>query len=429
MLIVVHNLPVPFDRRVWQECLALRRVGFEVSVICPRGPEDTAYTEFQGVRIRRYATPRQGSGPASFAWEFAWSMFRTAELVLRTAAVDGFDAVQVCNPPDTYVPLVAPCRLLGLPVVFDQHDLSPEIFQARSGRSSGVLLRLLLLFERWSYAWATHVVTTNESYRQVALTRGGRRPDQVTVVRNGPDTTRMRPTGPRPELRAGRRFLCCYLGIMGPQDGVDLLLEAFAVLVHRDGRRDCQLALLGYGESLPALRELAVKLAVDDLVTFTGRVDDAAIESWLSTADIGVCPDPFSPLNDVSTMIKVVEYLAYGVPVIAFDLTETRVSASDAAVYVTKNDIAGMAEAIRALLDDPDRRGRLAAAGRRRAVEVLDWRVQADRYTALYRDLTDKSASRRRRVFVRAGQRVLRRLRPSGCQRSAPSVADPGAVL
>lgn len=415
VLIVVHNLPVPFDRRVWHECRALRAAGFAVSVVCPKGDGDPAYAELEGVRLRKYTPPRPGSGPLSFAWEFGWSMLRTIVLVARTTCAEGFDAIQVCNPPDTYVPLVAPLRLLGRPVVFDQHDLSPEIFSSRYDRSSGVLLGTLLLCERMSYALASHVVSTNESYRAVALRRGKCRPQDVTVVRNGPDTTRMRPTGARPELRHGRRYLCCYLGIMGPQDGVDLLLRAFAVLVHDRGREDCHLALLGYGESLPGLRELARTLDLLDLVTFTGKVDDATIEAYLSTADLGLCPDPYSPLNDISTMIKVMEYLAYGLPVVAFDLKETRVSAQDAAVYVEPDDVGEFADAVGALLDDPVRRRSMAIMARQRAVEVLDWRLQARQYVGLYRSLLGQTASAAGSIST------WRRVRSAVSRRNAPA--------
>ncbi len=393
VLIVVHNLSVPFDRRVWQQCLALRAAGFTVSVICPKAPGDRSYSELEGVRIRRYRPPSGGTGPLSYAWEFGYSMVRTALLLLSTARAEGFDTVQVCNPPDTYVALVAACRLLGRAVVFDQHDLAPEIYRSRGG-TSAVLVRLLTLFERSSYVLSTHVITTNDSYRAVALRRGGQPAGKVTVVRNGPDTARMRPGDQHPELREGARFLCCYLGIMGPQDGVDLLLRAFALLVHEKGRTDCRLALLGYGESLAGLKALATALRIDDLVTFTGRVDDAAIAAYLSTADLGLCPDPYSPLNDLSTMIKVVEYLAYGLPVVAFDLTETRVSAADAAVYVTSGDVPGFARAVLDLLDDPQRRRRLGNVGRQRAVEVLDWHIQAERYVDLHRQLADQRITR-----------------------------------
>ena len=262
------------------------------------------------------------------------------------------------------------------------------MFLARFGPRLGLAGRLqhktLLWLERMTYRLADQVISTNESYRQIALDRGRRRPDEVTVVRSGPDTSLMRPVDGRPQLRKGRRYLAVYLGIMGPQDGVDVALRALDVYVRELGRQDLHLALLGFGDCLDELKQLATDLKLEEFVTFTGRADARMITEYLSTADIGVSPDPLNPLNDVSTMNKTMEYMAFALPVVAFDLRETRVSAADAAVYVQPGDVPGYAKAIAELLDNDDQRAQMAVAGRQRAAAVLDWEPQRAAYVGVY---------------------------------------------
>jgi glycosyltransferase involved in cell wall biosynthesis len=392
VLIVVQNLPVPLDRRVWLECQALVAAGYHVSVICPKGPGDPGYAELNGVRIWKYRPPPRVSGPLGYAYEFGYCWLRTAWLAVRVWRRERFDALQACNPPDTYWALGRLFRYRGVRFVYDQHDLNPEVFRSRFGEPRGLASRLqygmLRWLERQTYRAADHVIATNESYRRIALTRGGRRPEDVTVVRSGPNTDRMRPVRGRPELRRGRQQLAVYLGIMGPQDGVELVLRALAVLVHQQGR-DLHVALLGFGDCYDELVELAHTLDLDEHVTFTGRADLRMITEYLSTADIGLSPDPQSPLNDVSTMNKTMEYMSFALPVVAFDLAETRVSARDAAVYVkSTGDVADDAEryaiAIAELLDDPDRRTTMGVAARLRATAELDWVPQSDRYVSVY---------------------------------------------
>ncbi len=397
-LIVVQNLPVPLDRRVWLECKALRQAGYEVSVICVKGADDSAYEELDGVHIYRYRQPPPTRGALSYLWEFAYCWVRTALLSFRVARRHGFDIFQACNPPDTYWALGAIYKLLGKRFVYDQHDLNPEVFLSRFGVPCGLVAkaqyRSLCWLERMTYRFADEVISPNESYRQVALDRGGRRPDRVTVVRSGPDTSRMRPVLARPELRRGRAHLAVYLGIMGPQDGVDLALRALDVYVHELARDDLHLALLGFGDCFDDLKSLATALKLGDFVTFTGRADARLISEYLSTASVGLSPDPLNPLNDVSTMNKTMEYMAYALPVVAFDLKETRVSAADAAIYVEPGDIAAYAKAMAALVDDPDTRADMAIAGRRRASAVLDWEPQRRAYVEVYDRLAGRRTTR-----------------------------------
>jgi glycosyltransferase involved in cell wall biosynthesis len=393
VLVVVQNLPVPLDRRVWLECQALTAAGYRVSVICPKGPGDPAYHVIDGVRLYKYPPPPATSGALSYLYEFAYCWLRTTMLARRVWRRDRFDALQACNPPDTYWALALLYRRRGVRFVYDQHDLNPEVFLSRFGPPRAMVARLqfrvLCWLERRTYRTAHHVIATNESYRSVAVGRGGRAAEDVTVVRSGPDTSRMRPVIGDPLLRRGRRYLAVYLGIMGPQDGVDLVLRALDVLVHRMGRQDLHIALLGFGDCYDEVVELSGSLGLNDYVTFTGRADARVITEYLSTADIGLSPDPRNPLNDVSTMNKTMEYMTFAVPVIAFDLVETRVSAGPAAVYVTStgdidDDCGRYAKAVAELLDDADRRVTMGLVARWRAVRELDWAPQRRRYVSVY---------------------------------------------
>jgi glycosyltransferase involved in cell wall biosynthesis len=384
VLVIVQNLPVPLDRRVWLESEALVAAGYGVSVICPAGPGDAAYEELAGVHIHRYRPPRVARGVAGFVWEFAYCWLRTAVLSLRVLRREGFDVVQACNPPDTYWLLARFYRLLGKRFVFDHHDLCPEVYDARFAGARPLLRRMLVALERASVRSADHLVSTNESYRRVATTRAGIPLEHTTVVRSGPSTDRLYPQTPEPALKAGRRHLCVYLGVMGPQDGVDIVVRAADEMVHGMGRTDCHFALLGFGDCLADLRALATELDLDGSVTFTGRADDETIRRWLSTADVGLSPDPRTAFNDLSTMNKTLEYMAFGLPVVAFDLAETRVSAGDAALYVQEDGPRAFAEAICALLDDPDRRRRMGDVGAGRIRDELSWDHQAAAYVAVY---------------------------------------------
>jgi glycosyltransferase involved in cell wall biosynthesis len=390
VLIIVQNLPVPLDRRVWLECQALVRAGFTVSVICPKGPGDPSTQFLDGVAIHKYRPAPATAGLVSYMWEFLYCWVCTALLSIRVWRRAGFDVIQACNPPDTFWLLARFWRTRGVRFVYDQHDLNPELFVSRFGQPRGLKSRLqhrfLLWLERSTYRTADEVVSTNESYRRTAVTRGGYRPDHVTVVRSGPDTRNMRPGVPQLQLRQGRRHLLVYLGIMGPQDGVDIALRAFALLVHEQQRDDVHLALLGFGDCFDELVALASELGVADRTTFTGRAGPETVAGYLSSAVVGLCPDPSNPLNDVSTMNKVMEYMAFATPVVSFDLPETRVSAGPTGTYADPvSGAAGLAAAIASLLDDPERRLALAIAARARAVADLDWRPQAAKYVDVFK--------------------------------------------
>jgi glycosyltransferase involved in cell wall biosynthesis len=393
VLIIVQNLPVPLDRRVWLECQALRAQGYEVSVICPKGPGDPAFQEIDGVHIYKYAPAPEAKGLLGFALEFTYSWLRTAWLSLRVRRRHGFDVIQACNPPDTYWLLALLWRLAGVRFVFDQHDLNPELYISRFGKPTGIGGRMqlggLVLLERNTYRMADRVISTNGSYKGIAERRGKLRPDLVTVVRSGPDTTVMRPVYPDPAIRAGADHVLAYIGIMGPQDGVENILAVMDELVHVRGRTGVRAVLMGFGDCLEDLKREATERGLDDNVVFTGRVGPAQIAQHLSSADLGLGPDLNTPLNNVSTMNKTMEYMAYGVPSVSFDLVETRVSAGDTGVFVPSGDITGFADAVEALLDDPDRRVELGLAARRRVAAELDWKPQAEAYVGVFDGLMD----------------------------------------
>jgi glycosyltransferase involved in cell wall biosynthesis len=374
ILILVENLSVPFDRRVWQECRALTEAGHDVTVICPRGARrDTEpYALIEGVEIHRYALEAATGGPAGYLKEYGTALWQSLRIAWRLDRERPFDVIQACNPPDLLFLVALPFKLRGARFVFDQHDLVPELFRSRFG-AGGPLLWATELLEKATFRLADHVISTNESYRSVALGRGRVPRERTTVVRSAPDLSRFVPVAPDPALRRGRPFLACYLGVMGPQDGVDYALRALASLRDDLGRTDIQAAFLGHGDAWDDLVALAHELGLDDCVEFTGRVSDEDLARYLSTADVCLAPDPRNALNDVSTMNKIVEYMAMSRPLVSFDLIEARVSAGDAAVYATPNDEREFARLVAELLDDPERRARMGALGRQRVEQELSW--------------------------------------------------------
>jgi len=402
VLIIVQNLPVPLDRRVWLECQALTAAGYQVSVICPKGPGDPARQLIDGVAIYKYRPAPEAQGLLGFVVEFVYSWLRTAALSLVVHRERGFDIVQACNPPDTYWLLALLWRVWGVRFIFDHHDLNPELFLSRFGQPTTAGERAqyggLLWLERMTFRSAHRVISTNESYRRVAMSRGGRAPQDVTVVRSGPDTSVMRPVYPPASVRGGARHLLVYLGIMGPQDGVDQILAVMDELVHRRGRTGVRAALLGFGDCCDDLRRQCTELGLDPYVEFTGRADKAMIADYLSAADVGLGPDLKTPLNDVSTMNKTMEYMAYAVPSVAFDLVETHLSGGDTVLYVASGDIGGFADAVEQLLDDDDLRLDLALRARRRVAEELDWQPQSAAYVGVYDELSGAAAAPRARA-------------------------------
>jgi glycosyltransferase involved in cell wall biosynthesis len=389
ILIIVENLPVPFDRRVWQEARTLRENGAEVSVICPTGPGAEQRREvLDGINIYRHPLPGEGRGALSYLSEYASALFWEMGLALTVWRRHGLDAIHACNPPDLIFLVALPFKLLGKKFLFDHHDINPELYEAKFGKRD-FFWRLMVLFERLTFAMADVSIATNDSYRAIALRRGKMAPKDVFVVRSGPDLSRVKPVPPNPAWRKDRRFLVGYVGVMGRQEGVDLLLEAVAHLV-AGGRRDVQFCLVGGGPSLDELRALCSELGLDDYVTFTGRAPDQILLEVLSTADVCVNPDRVNPMNNLSTMNKILEYMSLSKPIVQFEVVEGRVSAGEASLYAKPNDIADLAHNILTLLDDPERRAEMGRIGRSRVEAELSWNWQASVLVEAYQRLFSK---------------------------------------
>jgi glycosyltransferase involved in cell wall biosynthesis len=389
VVLVVENLPLARDHRLRKQAEALVGGGYRVTVICRADPENHS---LPGVRVREYPAPRDGSSPLGFAREYGYSLAAAAARAARTFAGERFDAIQVSGTPDVYFTVAAPFRRLGARFVFDQRDLSPELYELRYGRQDAVY-RTLLRLERRSYRSADHVVTVNPSLERIAYERGGLPPGRVTVVGNGPRLGQIARAEPRPELRRGRRHLALWVGVMGPQDRVELALRAVARVVHGAGRTDTHFAFAGDGESRAPAQRLATELGLDDYVSFPGWLAEPDVHAYLATADLGLEPN----LEEIVSPVKAMEYMALGVPFVAFDLTETRRLAGDAAVCVPAGDVEAFAAAVDGVLADPARRAAMGRAGRTRVAEELSWERQEIAYLDVYRRLLDPAAEDRSR--------------------------------
>ncbi len=390
VLIIVENLPVPFDRRVWLEATALRDAGYEVTVICPRMKNFTTPHEIlEGIEIYRHPLPLEGdSGALGFLVEYAIAFFWEFVLAWRVFLKKGFDILHACNPPDNIFLIALTFRPFGVRFVFDQHDINPELYIAKYGRK-GPLYYVLCLLERLTFATAHLVISTNESYRRIALERGRKQPERVHIVRSAPDTTKFRPVPPAPTLKDGFPYLVAYVGVMGKQEGIDLLLDAVRVIVQEKGRRDILFVLIGSGPEHPHMERYAQEIGLADFVRFTGRIPDEDLLRYLSTADVCVNPDRVNEMNDKSTMNKIMEYMAVGKPIVQFEMTEGRFSAQEASLYARPNDPRDFAEKILELLADPERRARMGAFGRERMEKSLDWRFSREALLRAYATLDE----------------------------------------
>ena len=389
ILILVENESVPLDRRVWQESRALADAGYAVTVICPTGTKQDLERDviIEGVHILRYRTRMASGGVLGYLQEYTAALFHMLGLVIAVRRRGPIDIVHACNPPDVLFLIALVLRPGGTRFVFDHHDLVPELFASRFPSRARILGRLTRFVERLNFAAADAVISTNASYRQVAIERGKMDSDQVVVVRNAPDLSRFGPTAPDAGLRRGKPYLLAYLGVMGAQDGVDYALRAVKLLREEIGRDDIHCVFMGTGDAFDEIVALSVELGITDIVDFPGWAGDELIQRCLSTADVCLSPDPLTPFNNMSTMTKVVEYMSMGKPVVSFDLAETRVSAGDAALYVQANDELAFARAIDALLKDPERRRQMGELGRRRVEQELSWEVSCRTLVGLYERL------------------------------------------
>lgn len=389
ILIIVENLPLPFDRRVWHECLTLTAAGAQVSVICPTGKGyEEAYENLDGVHIYRHPLPLDAKGAAGYLLEYGAALFHEMRLALKVARKHGFDTIQGCNPPDLIFLVAWPFKLFGKRYIFDHHDINPELYEAKFNKR-GFFWKLMVLFERLNFRSANVVISTNNSYREIAMTRGSKAAEDVFVVRSGPNLNRLSILPPNPEWKNGRDHMVGYVGVMGDQEGIDLLLEAAQKIVH-DHKRDVQFVLVGGGPALDGLKAQAAELGLADHVTFTGRAPDQELFEVLSTADVCVNPDRVNPMNDKSTMNKILEYMAFSKPIVQFEVAEGRYSADRASLYAAPNDTGDMADKILSLLDDPKTCAEMGDFGRNRVETELSWDHQVPALIAAYHRVMEK---------------------------------------
>ena len=395
VLIIVENLPVPFDGRVWKEACALRSNGYEVTVLCPKGKGyERGYEALDGVHIYRHPMSKEGNSALGYVWEFScalfWEFFYTFWIYLR----HGFHVIQGCNPPDDIFLIALPYKLFGVKYIFDHHDANPELYLSKYGKR-GFLYKAQVWLERMTYLCSDVVMATNASYKDLAVARGELDPRDVFIVRNGPDLETFKLVPPTPALKYGQRYLVGYVGTMSIQEGLDILLDV-AQYIKNSGRNDVHFTCVGGGPALASLRKMTKEKGLEDTVNFTGRVSDADLLSILSTADVCVNPDKPCEMNSISTMIKIMEYMALGKPIVQFDLKEGRYSAGEASLYAdNQNQVPDFAQKILWLLDHPEVRQQMAEFGVRRVKNELAWEHSIPNLLAAYESAINKHGASR----------------------------------
>jgi glycosyltransferase involved in cell wall biosynthesis len=394
ILIIVENLPVPFDGRVWKEACSLRKSGYEVTVLCPRGKGCVqSYEIIDGIHIYRHPMPKEGNSPLGYVYEYScalfWEFLYTWKIFFRR----GFHVIQGCNPPDDIFLIALPFKLLGVKYIFDHHDANPELYLSKYGQM-GTFYKAQIWLEKLTFRFSDVAICTNRSYKDIAVGRGGLAPEDVFVVRNGPDLETFKPVTPRADLKYGKPYLIGYVGTMSIQEGLDILVDV-AEYVKNLGRRDIHFTCVGGGPGLAGLRKLVQDKGLGDTVNFTGRIPDQELLEILSTADVCVNPDKPCEMNDISTMIKIMEYMALGKPIVQFNLKEGRFSAGEASLYSDNhNQVADFAAKILWLLDRPEERQRMGEFGRRRAAKELAWEYSVQNLLSAYERAFNKKERR-----------------------------------
>ncbi len=395
VLIIVENLPVPFDSRVWKEACALYSNGYEVTVLCPRGKGyERGHEILEGVHIYRHPASKEGDSALGYVWEFGWALFWEFFYALWIYLRHGFHIIQGCNPPDDIFLIALPYKLFGVKYIFDHHDANPELYLSKYGKT-GFLYKSQVWLERMTYLCSNVVMATNASYKDLAVERGGLDPSNVFIVRNGPDLETFKIVPPNPALKYGQRYLVGYVGTMSIQEGLDILLDV-AQYIKTSGRDDVHFTCVGGGPALASLREMTKQKGLQDIVNFTGRISDADLLSVLSTADVCVNPDKPCEMNDISTMIKIMEYMALGKPIVQFDLKQGRFSAGEASLYAdNQNQVPDFSEKILWLLDHPEVRQRMGEFGVRRVKDELAWEHSVPNLVTAYETAMSKRGESR----------------------------------
>lgn len=387
VLIIVENLPSPFDRRVWQEATALIENGAKVSIICPTGKGyEKSFEIIDGIYIYRHRLPKEADGAVGYAMEYGAALFWEFVLTIKCLFSQGFDVIHACNPPDLIFLVAAPFKLFGKKFLFDHHDINPELYDAKFGRKD-FLYRMMVFFERMTFQCAKISIATNESYKKIAVERGGKDPRDVFVVRSGPSLERMKIIPSVEALKKGKKYLVGYVGVIGKQEGLTYLLDAAHHIVVEKGRRDVHFICVGGGTELANIQSYCKNRGLEEYFTFTGRVPDQELLEALNTADVCVNPDEYNEMNDKSTMNKIMEYMALAKPIVQFDMTEGRFSAQQASLYAKPNDAVDMGEKIIELLNDPQKRKDMGDFGYRRIKNELEWNFEKKKLYQAYRKI------------------------------------------
>lgn len=392
ILIIVENLPVPFDTRVWKEACTLQQAGYQVSVICPRSKRyPRTHEVLEGVHIYRHPVPEEGNSAFGYIWEYSWALLWEFVFAVWVFLTRGFQVIQGCNPPDNIFLVALPFKLFGVKYIFDHHDASPELYFSKYEKED-LLYKIQVWLEKMTFLASDVVMSTNESYRALAVSRGARRREDVFVVRNGPDLEKFIPVPACHERKQGKKWMIGYVGTISAQEGLEILVDV-AEYIRKGGRTDIQFTCVGGGPGLQSLRELVADRNMGEYFTFTGRVSDEELLEILSSADVCVNPDKPCEMNDISTMIKIAEYMALGKPIVQFDLKEGRFTAEDASLYAnTQNQVPDFAAKILWLLEHPEERARMGAFGMKRVRDKLAWKYSEAGLLAAYARAFEKRA-------------------------------------
>jgi glycosyltransferase involved in cell wall biosynthesis len=385
ILIIVENLPLPFDRRVWQEANSLRNQGAEISIICPRMKGYTKkYEEINGIKIYRHPLPTEGKRGLGYLAEYSTAIFWEFIISLRIFIKKRFQIIHGCNPPDLIFLTALFFRLFGVKYVFDHHDINPELYIAKFGKK-GFLYRIMLLLERLTFATANYSIATNESYKEIAVRRGRMKNDRVAVIRSGPSLERLKITPGNIKYKEGRKYLVGYVGVIGEQEGLDLLLKAVKIIISKTDQ--VQFAIVGGGTDLEKIKNLSVEMGLGNYVKFYGRVSDKVLIDILNTADVCVNPDKPTEMNNLSTMNKIMEYMAIKKPIVQFDLKEGRFSAQNASLYAENNNTGDFANKILWLLNNEKERLKMGEIGYQRVVNELSWEHESKKLINFYKKI------------------------------------------
>lgn len=386
VLIIIENLPAPFDRRVWQQACSLKNHGAEVSIICPKMKNYTAsFEEINGIKIYRHPLIIEAQGPLGYLIEYSMSLFWELVLSFKIFFKKRFHIIHGCNPPDLIFLVSLPFKLFGVKFIFDHHDVNPELYIAKFNRKD-FFYKLMLLLEKLTFKTASYSIATNESYKQIAITRGGMDPEKVQIVRSGPNMSKLKLQKGNIEHKKNKRFLIGYVGVIGEQEGLDLLLQAAKII--KAQRNDIHYAIIGTGTELDNIRRMADEMDLNNEFTFWGHVNDETLLDVLNTCDICVNPDKPTEMNDISTMNKIMEYMALKKPIVQFDLKEGRFSAGDASLYA--KDVSDFAHKILILLEDEAERNAMGETGYNRVKNELCWEIEEKKLLSFYKNIFTK---------------------------------------